>query len=107
MCRARSSRPCSLARARGSKYLWEFSTAFVLELLGGNVFDEPTNHVVGLDPIGLGVEVGHDAMAQHGGGHGADVVAGGKVATVKHRAGLGAENEILTCSRPRAPVYIV
>ena len=54
----------------------------------------------GLIAFGLGVEVGDDAVPQHGTGHGADVVAAGVEAAVQHGPGLRPQHQVL--ARPRA-----
>ena len=58
-----------------------------LVLVGGGGLDQAADEIVGLDPFGLGVEVGHDAMPEHGVGHGADVAHVGEISPVQHGPG--------------------
>src|SRR5579883_1759827 len=60
---------------------------------------EPAHDVIRLDPLGLRVEVGNDAVPQHRRRHGADVLAGDVIPPVEHRPRLGPEDQVLR--RPR------
>ena len=50
---------------------------------------------IDVDAFGFGAVVGEDAVAEDGGGEGADVVGGDVGASVEEGAGLGAEDEEL------------
>ena len=79
-----------------------------LLLLGGAAFDgdlleQRIDHVVGRHAVGLGVEVGDDAVAEDGLGDRADVVGGDVEAALEDGAGLGREDEVLAGARACAP----
>ncbi len=71
-----------------------------LVTVDGDRLDQPPDDVVGLEPFGLGVEVGDDPVAEHGTGHGADVFRRDVKSAVQHRAGLGRQHQILAGRGP-------
>src|SRR5205807_2652691 len=52
--------------------------------IAGDDLGETPDDFLGLDALGLGVEVRDDAVPQHGDGDGADVLARDVIATVQH-----------------------
>ncbi len=57
---------------------------------------------VGIQPVRLGAGVAQHAMPQYGMRHGADILAGHRIAPVEIGAGLPAQNQELRSARPRA-----
>src|SRR4051794_10736323 len=68
------SSPSRLASVRGFKYFCKFSTLIRLVAVDGDRLDQPTHDVVGLQALGLGVEVGHDPVPEDRAGDRPDVV---------------------------------
>jgi hypothetical protein len=63
--------------------------------------------VVGGDAVGVGVEVGDDAVAQHGVRDLLDILDARQRAPVHYGAHLGAQNEILSRARAGAPRHVL
>ena len=56
-----------------------------------------------VDTLGVGVEVGEDAVPQHGPDHGADIAGADGQAAVEDRPGLGGQHDVLRRSGAGAP----
>src|SRR6266702_522429 len=107
MRRARNSSPSSLASVRGSKYLRDFSTGSRIGFGFGDHLGQAIDNVVGPHAFGLGVEVRHDAVPQHGGSHRAHVLTARIVAAMQHGPSFGAEDEVLAGPRAGAPTDVI
>src|SRR5207248_6142510 len=59
----------------------------------GNDIRQAADQVIRLDPLGLGVEVGKDAMAEHRAGDGADILTRDVITAVQDGPGFGAQDQ--------------
>src|SRR5688572_20458352 len=75
-----------------------------LDLRLGHGLDQPLHQPGGVDALGLGLEAGRDAVAQHGERHVADVLGGDVEPAVHRRERLRAPDEELARAGPGAPL---
>ena len=78
-----------------------------LGTVDGNDFEQPANDLVGLDPLGLGVEVRQDAVPQHREGGGAHVLDAGMEPSVQHGPRLRAQDQVLARPGAGAPLDVL
>ena len=71
------------------------------------VGQKPVDDVAGGEPFALGLEVGHDAVAQHGRSQRLDIFDGDRIAALQDRARFGAEDQILRSARAGAPFDVI
>src|SRR6516162_4595638 len=102
MSRARNSRLRTFARVTGSRnrcassiFIWgrdndrhrrfhhPSKDAVSLVRFAWDEVGQPVNYLVRGDAVGLGIEVGYDAVAQHCWSHGADIFARNMVSAMK------------------------
>src|SRR5258706_11154427 len=76
-------------------------------LLARYEVDQLFDQVVALDAFGFGVEVGDDAVTQHGGSDLADVFGADVIATLQQRAGLAGEDQVLAGAGAGAPADVI
>src|SRR5215510_4986322 len=69
----------------------------------GHGFDQFLDHLIRIDFFGLRLEIEKDAMAQHGLGHGANVVARHVIAPVQDGARLAGQHQELRRAKRSAP----
>src|SRR5271157_6141272 len=69
----------------------------------GHGLEDLVDDLIRADSLGVGVEVGEDAMAEHGPQDGADVAGADSQPAVEDGAGLGGQNDILGGPRSGAP----
>ena len=69
----------------------------------GHGLEDSVDDLIGIDALGVGVEVGEDAVPQHGPDHGADVAGADGQAAVEDGPGLGRQDDVLGGAGPGAP----
>ena len=69
----------------------------------GNHPQDPFDHLIGVDALGVGVEIGEDAVSEHGICHGADVLGLHGETPPQDRPGFRAEDHVLGRAGAGAP----
>ena len=80
---------------RGSRLPGTSVTAGLTVRRLGHGLEDLVDDLIGADSLGVGIEVGEDAMAEHGPQDGADVAGADGQPAVEDGAGLGGQNEVL------------
>jgi hypothetical protein len=78
----------------------------VIVLLARNVLDQSLDDLIALHALGFGVEVGDDAMAEHGQCDLANVLSADVIPPLQQRPGFAGEDQILAGPWPRAPADV-
>src|SRR5208337_2292704 len=87
---------CSrLLGLRGSRLPGTSVTAGLTVRRLGHGLEDLVDDLIGADSLGVGIEVGEDAMAEHGSQDGADVAGADSQPAVQDGAGLGGQNDVL------------
>src|SRR5208337_5487358 len=88
---------------RGSRLPGTSVTAGLAVRRLGHGLEDLVDDLIGADSLGVGVEVGEDAMAEHGAQDGTDVAGADGQAAVEDSAGFGGQNDVLGGTRSSTP----
>ncbi len=70
---------------------------------------ELVDDLIGVDTLGVGIEVGEDAMSQDGSNHGADIAGADGEPAMEDGPGLGGQHDVLRGARsaPQASQFLM